>query len=282
MKEWPLILFTLATQLSCGLALAAAVFEWRSSAVDVEPMRPLAIAIFPVAALGILFSMAHLGRPRLSWRAVLNLGQSRLSAEVVLTTVFALLALAYSGFWWLGKTEGRLVLGAALSAVGIAAVLAAAAVYMVPTRPVWNSGWVPLSFLGTTLLLGALAPALLLSWKANTGLLRVFLGAAAAGSLLLFIAACWMVANLSRRADDPFTAMRLAALFRSLTSKNSLWLGCHLVFAILLPAAVAFRLWPRESVETTAFAPMVLALVIFGTAIGRALMFWLGASYEPF
>ncbi len=282
MKEWPLILFTLATQLACGLTLAATVFESKARPADAVLMRPLALAIFPAAALGILLSIAHLGHPLMAWRSVVNLGQSRLSLEVILTAVFALLALAYSGFWWMGRTEGRIVLGAASSVVGIAAVTAGAALYTVPTQPAWNSGWVPASFLGTAVLLGGLAPAALISWRGNTGLLRLFLGATLAGSLLLLIAALWMVANLSRRGYDAFTAARLAGLLQMLTSRNSLWLGCYLALVSVLPAAVAVRLWPEEGAEITPFAGAMLAAVMLGTAIGRAMMYWLGTWYEPF
>ena len=185
MKEWPLVLFTLATQLSCGLALAATVFDARLRAADAGPMRPLAVAIFPVAALGMLLSTAHLGRPLMAWRAAANLGQSRLSLEVIATLLFAILALAYSGLWWLGRTEARLALGIATGAAGIAAVAASAAIYTVPAQPAWNSGWVPASFFGTAFLLGGLAPALLISWRDRAVPLRLFLGAALAGSLLL-------------------------------------------------------------------------------------------------
>ena len=282
MKEWPLIPFTLTTQLSCGLALAATVFESKARGADAVLMRPLAEAIFPVVALGILLSVAHLGRPRMAWRALVNLGRSRLSLEVLLTSVFALLALAYSGFWWMDLTEGRLVLGAATSMAGIAAVFAGAVLYTIPAQPAWNSGWVPASFLGTAVLLGGLAPALLISWQGNTGWLRVFLGATMAGSLLLLMAAFWMIANLSRRDCDPFAAARLAGLSQWLTSRNSFWLGCYVALVSVLPVAVAVRLWPGERVEITPFTGPMLAAVLLGTTMGRALMYRLGERYKPF
>ena len=42
MKEWPLVVFTSATQLACGLALAATVFDAQVPASAAGPMRPLA------------------------------------------------------------------------------------------------------------------------------------------------------------------------------------------------------------------------------------------------
>jgi len=110
----------------------------------------------------------------------------------------------------------------------------------------------------------------------------VFLGATVAGSLLLLMAALWMIANLSRRTCDPFTAARLAHLFEWLTSRNSVWLGSYVALVSVLPVAVAVRLWPGERVEIAPFACAMLAAVALGTAMGRALMYWLGARYQPF
>jgi len=271
MREWPLILFTLAVQLACGLTLAATLSDARLRGAEPELMRPLAIAIFPAIAGGILVSMAHLGQPRRWWRSLSNVRQSRLSREVMLTAVFALLALAYSGFWWLERTEGRLILGVATGAAGIASVVAGAAIYTVPAKPVWNSGWVPASFLGTTFLLGGLVPAALFPANRDAGLERILLSAAVAGSLLLLFAVLWMLANLARFAG-------LAKLFLPM---HAVWLGCHLALASLLPAAVIWRLWDARSLDAGS-ASLVVAAVLIGSAIGRGLMYWLGTHSEPF
>jgi anaerobic dimethyl sulfoxide reductase subunit C len=254
MKEWPLVLFTLATQLACGLALAATVFDAGASQPDAALMAPLAVAIFPVVAVGILFSLAHLGRPLMAWRALANLPQSRLSREIAVTGLFAVLALAYSGLWWLGKTEGRVLLGAITSAVGITTVLATAAIYAIPARPEWNSGWLPTSFLGTTILLGALAPAVLLTWNTNTWLLRLFLVVAAAGGMLLVLAALWMAAKCG-------------------ISGRWLRLGAHVVAAGVLPIAIAAALWSAAVAVRTPLSIALLAVVMLGVAAGRAALY---------
>jgi anaerobic dimethyl sulfoxide reductase subunit C len=259
MNEWPLVLFTLATQLACGLTLAATVFDAAAPSADAHLMRPLAVAIFPPVAAPMLASMAHLGRPLMSWRAVINARRSRLSLEVILTALFALAALVYSGFWWTATTSGRSLAGVAASAAGIAAVVAAAAVYRVPARPVWNSGWVPASFFGTSVLLGGLIPALLIRWRGNAALLRLFLGAAVAGGALLLVTALWMAAK---------------------SPVPRLWLGCHIALTSVLPVTLAFQLWPAERAQ---IAPLAVSLlVVAGAAIGRGVMYWLGSRYEPF
>jgi anaerobic dimethyl sulfoxide reductase subunit C len=262
MREWPLIGFTLATQLACGLALGATLFDAQARGTDSALMRPLALAIFPAIAAGILLSMAHLGRPRGSWRVLANLRQSRLSREVLLTALFALVALAYSAFWWIDRSEGRVFLGLVTSAAGLAAVLAAAAVYTVPTMPAWNAGWVPASFLGTTLLLGGLPPAALLSWNGREELLRFFLAATVAGGLLLAAAALRMMTKLAGR--------------------STVWLGFHVLLAGMLPIAVSLTLWLRHGAVLTPPAAPVLGAVLLGVAIGRAVMYWAGPRAEPF
>lgn len=239
LKEWPLVVFTLAIQLACGLALAAAV-------ADDDALRPLALAIFPVAALGLLASLAHLGRPRMSWRALSNLRRSPLSREVLLTAVFAALAAADSALWWSGRSEGRWILGLATSAAGVASVVAAAAVYRIPAKPVWNSGWVMLSFLGTTVLLGGLFPALLMP-------VPLFLDATVVGSTLLLMAALWM-------------------LLRSPDVSVAPWMACYVALVSAVPVSMVLRLAPA----------LVVGAAVAATASGRALLYRVGSRCPPF
>jgi DMSO reductase anchor subunit len=239
MKEWPLVFFTLAIQLACGLTLAATV-------VDAEPVRPLAMAIFPLVALGIAVSAAHLGRPFAFWRALRNFRQSPLSREIAVTALFTVLALAYSAFWATGKVEGRFILGVVTSVAGIAAVIASALVYTVPAQPAWNSAWVPVSFLGTSVLLGGAAGA---------GASPVFSAAIVLGSLLILFSAGWMLPRLPR----------------SWTWKNSVSFGCHVVLVSTVPVAAAFGSLPSAA---------VLSAAVLGAAIGRSLMY--SVAREPF
>jgi anaerobic dimethyl sulfoxide reductase subunit C (anchor subunit) len=261
MKEWPLVLFTLAVQIACGLTLAATVFETPDRSADAGLMRPLASAIFPILALGLAASLAHLGRPLMSWRALANLRHSRLSREILLTALFGLFAFAYSGAWWLGRTESRWILGVAASIAGIAAVIAGAMVHTVRTKPAWNSGWVPASFVGTVLLAGGLIPAMLIPWGAETGLRHVYVGATFSGSIFLLAAAVWMWAHVPQLPS---------------MAKKSFWLGCYIATASVLPIAATVRLGPRE-------AQLAITLAaLFGAGVGRALMYRSGTSDEPF
>lgn len=280
-EEWPLVIFTLALQLSCGLALAATLADSLANPSAAPAARPLALAIFPAIAVGMLASLLHLGQPLAAWKSLLNLRQSRLSLEVLLTALFALTALVYSGFWLAGRTEMRLPLGMAASVLGLAAVASSAMIYVLPSQPAWNSGWVPASFLGTTALLGGLASAALLSWAGGAAagttvppaasLLRPFLGAAFAGGALVLLSAVWMLAHLSRARPPESSPLR---------APDGLCFGLHVLLAGILPAALALGFWALTTGPSTAAeilaAPLALAafaLALLGAALGRAIMY---------
>lgn len=296
-NEWPLVIFTLALQLSCGLALAATFVDAIANPSVAAAMRPLALAIFPAVAVGMLASLLHLGQPLAAWKSLLNLRRSRLSLEVLLTALFALTALVYSSFWLTGRTEMRLALGMATSVLGLAAVISSAMIHVLPSQPAWNSGWVPASFLGTALLLGGFASAALVPWAGSAAssagvppgisALRLFLGAVFAGSAVVLLSALWMLARLSGVRGEQFASGRVGGS-HWLTTRDYLWFGLHVLLAGLLPAALALRFWPATTATSPAkvlTAPLALAAflsIVLGTLVGRLLMYSLAASLpEP-
>ncbi len=283
MNEWPLAVFTVAVQLSCGLALGAAFADARGRRMGI--MRLAGIAVFPVAVFGLLASSFHLGRPVLALNALRNLGSSRLSAEVLLTLLFTATALAYSNTWRKDRTHHSAALGWVTGAIGLAAVVSSSWIYMLPSRPVWNSGWLPASFVGSTLLLGGLACALL-AGGGDRRLLRSFIVAAIAGSIITLAAAMWMLLALGRPAADQYTSVALQSALGRLASP---WywgrLQLSLVLTAIVPIAVAVRLWQEreQSAGSRRFASaLAFTAVIAGVLIGRMLVYSLGASIPNF
>ncbi len=283
MSEWPLIVFTLALQFACGLALAATVCD-RIAAPANDIMRPLALLIFPLAVSGLIASVFHLGRPIFAWKSLLNLGSSRLSSEVLLSVLFVVAAFIYSHSWWTQRAEHRFIIGVITSLLALAAVASSAAIYLIPTQPAWNSGWVPVSFLGTALLLGGAASVVFLDLGGAKNLNVSFLAGAVAGSLMLIVAAIWMVVTLSQGAADGFAAAQLQDAFQVLTSRYAAWFGLHLLLAGILPIMLAVMLWRGRNYEEAWFAlRLVLFLaVVSGTVIGRRLMYLLVTSQPQF
>ncbi len=153
-QDWPLAAFTVLLQVAAGLAIGTVVSMWIEPSGGSAWVRIAGTAVFPVIVTGLLISLLHLGRPASAWRAVANSVRSRLSREVVLAGVFSVCGFLYSAACYLDAVEFRMGLGWAASVFGILTVLASAAVYRIPSRPVWNTRWVPTSFLGATLAIG--------------------------------------------------------------------------------------------------------------------------------
>jgi len=286
MTEWPLVLFTVAIQLSCGLAMAAVFADFKG--VRPAAMRPVGTAIFPLAAVGLLVSLFHLGRPLAGFKALRNLGRSPLSLEVLMTLLFAVLALAYSHLWRKEIKPGRAALGLVTSICGLGAVISSSAIYRLPSQPVWNSGWLPVSFLGTTLLLGGFASVTLVKLKDDPRLLRIYLAAGGAGSLVVVFSAMWMVASLSRGTNNAFVSARLQHALHLLGSPwYSGSFGLHLLLTAVVPIAFAYRSWPGKEVSAqSAATPTALMLgfiaIMVGVLFGRTILYSLGLSMPPF
>lgn len=148
--HWPLIVMTVLTQLSVG----AFTSIWILQAFGVQSHRTAALVALLVAMLALTASTFHLGRPIHAVRALKMWRRSWLSREVLLFTLFALAASAYSTALWLG-VRGAGWLGALTALLGICGVGASARLYLVPGRPAWNSPITIAEFWSTTALLGA-------------------------------------------------------------------------------------------------------------------------------
>jgi anaerobic dimethyl sulfoxide reductase subunit C (anchor subunit) len=275
MTEWPLIAFTITLELACGSALATTLFDGTVHRSDPASMRLLGISVFPVAAAALLVSLFHLGRPSAAWRAFSNLGSSRLSLEVFLCALFALAALAYSALWWLARSEGRLALGVVTGVIGMAAVISSAIVYPTPAQPVWDSGWVPVSFLGAVLLLGGGA-GVLLGASVSEGLLqKIYLAAILFGGFALLASAAWMIVHLSQGSPDEYVSAQLQSGLHLLLAHHGIWFGLHILLAGLLPLGLVIVFWLGGGANLASVTTQRLCFLalLFGTVIGRTLMF---------
>jgi DMSO reductase anchor subunit len=148
--HWPLIVMTVLTQVSVG-AFAAI---WRNQAAGLGTHRSAAFIALFVALVALSASTLHLGRPIHAMRALKMWRRSWLSREVLLFTLFAGAAGAYSV-----SLLARSALGAGLGALtvllGVAGIGASARLYLVHGRPAWNSLLTLLEFLSTSALLCA-------------------------------------------------------------------------------------------------------------------------------
>lgn len=148
--HWPLVTMTVLTQLSVG----AFASIWLLELLSAHAHRWAALVALAVAALALASSTLHLGRPIHAIRALKMWRRSWLSREVLLFTLFAGAAAAYSAALWMNLPKA-LLLGAVTVVFGICGVGASARLYLVPGRPAWNSPFTILEFYLTAILLGS-------------------------------------------------------------------------------------------------------------------------------
>lgn len=267
-REWSLVVFTLALQLSCGLVLSTTLCQIEAGAESSAHLRLLGLAAFPIALVGVLASLCHLGRPWSAWKSLRNFPESRLSVEVLLTMLYSVTCAAYSFAWFHGAAQWRLVAGSLASVIGVAAVVASAMIYMVPSQPAWNSKWVLGSFASTMLALGGAC-----TWASLSPSERHIY---ASPAILAFIGGTLVIASASGMAARlrTLSATGRAQLF---TRQQRLILALHVLFAGLLPVGLAAQDWlPAAAMPDAITAPMataILAAVLAGVLLGRRLLY---------
>src|SRR5208337_654105 len=284
--EWSLTLFTMTMQLACGLAMAATLLDLGMRRSASEPVRYLGVAVFPLVAIGVLLSLVHLGHPFAAWKSFLNFERSRLSLEIVVTTIFALSSLFYSALWLMGIARFRLALGTGTVLLGLATVLASAAIYTVRTQPFWNSGWLPMSFLGTTLLFAGLVPTTFRGLLPDDTSARPFLGATMVGGLSLLVSAIWMFRRFCRLGQGRLASAHLQGERPVLSPWSIVPFGFYVLLTGILPSAIALALWSTANdwanLLFARFSLPTFVLISLGAVVGRALTYLAGTSLSRF
>ncbi|HET9911231.1 MAG TPA: DmsC/YnfH family molybdoenzyme membrane anchor subunit [Anaerolineales bacterium] len=158
-EEAPLILFTLLTQMAVGGFWA---MLWTSLLV-----RRLSFLLVGLClGAGMLASLAHLGKKKNAWRALVNLKRSWLSREVLFTGLFGagwLVTILERMIWhrntveWLGLT----------ATLGFGLIYSMAKVYRLPAIPAWNTWKTNAVFMVSALLLGQSMMAILLPYGSD-------------------------------------------------------------------------------------------------------------------
>ena len=164
-SELALVVFTIAAQMSVGAFIVLGVVHFfaarRFGMPCADRMSDYALlAIGPVMVLGLIFSFFHLGNPINAPRAIMNLGSSWLSREILFGLLFAGVGFVFAIMQWrkLGSPLLRNILAWVAAVVGILLVYSMSMVYYsLDAVPAWSSWATPASFFTTTVLLGALA-----------------------------------------------------------------------------------------------------------------------------
>jgi hypothetical protein len=136
--------------------------------------------------------------------------------------------------------------------LGLAAVIAAAAIYQVPTKRIWNSAWVMTCFLGSTMIVAGFVLSICAA-PSGAGAIPVLVGSAL---LLLSGVRMWELSRLLEHARRFYG-----------------WFGGYLLLVIATPLIFVFLTQSGGAL----FACCTFAA---GLIVGRLLMFALG-ELEP-
>jgi formate dehydrogenase iron-sulfur subunit len=219
------------TQLAGGLHLLHGVLF---AAGWTEPLPVLARFAMCALLVGLVASVAHLGRPLKAWRAFLGWRRSWMSREIIAFSAYAGLAAL------LVCAPGNALIAQATALMGVIGISCSAMIYVDTKRPSWPAAIVFTKFLGTALLLGAAGGAVWAGWLAPA--LAPLLGSI---SLLLRTALfAWEYSTLSRAHGD-----LASPLHRSVET----------AFRFLKPALVCYAILFALSVGCSALAILNVA-----------------------
>jgi anaerobic dimethyl sulfoxide reductase subunit C len=156
-NEWPLVFFTLFSQMATGLVAGFVILRAvRQSAISDGAERNIILTAFFLMTIALLISFFHLGSPAKAVYAMSNLGSSWLSREILAVSVFWGLLL----FWFLVLKfpdmlrQASPIIPWVCALAGIVMVYTMARLYMIPTVPPWNSLFTISYFYSSSVLLG--------------------------------------------------------------------------------------------------------------------------------
>jgi len=288
-REWALLIFTILGQLAAGaLIVLVIVRAFAARKAGADQVNRLADAplyfVVPIMVLALLASVFHLGSPLNIARAVPNLGSSWLSREVVIAVVFVIMAAAYTFMQWrkIGSGTARTIVGWIAALIGLFQTYAMSQVYMIRTQPSWNTFATPVTFLTTSLLIGALLVAVIMVATRATDdaeqaqLLQSTLRGIALACIVLvgveFVVLPVYTVYLSTQG-----AAALGSLSEMIGSFGSI-LVLRLIFVFLGAGVLGFYLYESASVAskertmaTVVYAAFILAFI--GEAMGRYIFY---------
>ncbi|HEX6879557.1 MAG TPA: DmsC/YnfH family molybdoenzyme membrane anchor subunit [Terriglobales bacterium] len=263
-REWPLIVFTVGLQLAAGIQLSTALALWLDPG-NATPLTVLAISVFPISAVAVAISFFHLGRPLAGWRSFANISQSKLSREIVVCSLFCVGAFAQciEYMFPVARTPG---LTPVTAVVGIAAVVASARIYALPGQPLWNSGWVTSSFIGSMLLLGGVVAKIADdSYRPGTAIMI--------GAVVLLSSSAVMVMHILRISRSRYAPPEAVSVMQM---KH--WLS----FLGSIAGTVMPILGGMVTDNSGRLSVASVIMAVAGVVLGRALMYSRGIALSRF
>ncbi len=201
--ELPLVVFTTLAPMGAAAFVAFALASFSAEYADGQAQRidKMALAPFIVALVGFAASMFHLANPLAAFGAIVGIGRSPLTNEIVVGGVFMVAALVYVVLAYTGKlADVRKPLGAVVAVLAVVFCAFVGFAYMIPTVSSWNSAMLPIEVVGYALVGGCAFGALALAGADAEAAGKALRIAAIAGAVLAIVAVAAQLVALGNTA----------------------------------------------------------------------------------
>lgn len=264
MGEFPLVFFTVLSQLAAGAAVTLVLLDYFTDKIEFSSGKKATLTILIVTGLSMGISLLHLGTPLNAYRALTHLGSSWLSREVALFSLLAAMLLLYY-FQWKDNNPLRKQIGLGIAVIAIVGVLSSGMVYVLPAVPAWNNFSTILFFLLTSVVLGPLFLLAFLKTKDDTGFsgLVKLSGMALVASFLCFLV--YVSALLSGSGESALTGANMA---------GDAFFLLRVLLNWILPLGLFVWIMAKKKVIEYKFVISLFALVLIGELIGRYLFYY--------
>lgn len=263
MGEWPLVLFTVLSQLVVGATGTLWLLETLGRPLKAQTAKPLVASLVLILGGGLVISLFHLGHPLLAFRAITNLGSSWLSREVILFSVTLVLLILYYLRISDADPASRKVVGGLASLAALSALVASALVYTIPARSAWSNLYPTFFFIMTAAMLGPLYVGFFLSRKGETPFnLAPWAGTAALISGIGFI--LYLSLLLKGTPESYQTALNLL-------NSGSFW--ARTVLNWIVPAGILLVAGLKKTKVSQTTLVALLLMVLLGEVLGRELFY---------
>ena len=299
------VVFTVFTQMSVGALIAMLIADFLAkSKEDAKFFETGAWICVPVAAIGLIGILSHEARPiQAMFTMTKNVSSSLLSQEVLVLTIFVILAVIYTAMWLLepeyGSLKGfpvipsivgklmplRKPVGVLAAVVGLAFPYISAAAYMIYTLPSLNQPTTILFFYVTALLAGVTAVAAVLSVKytmkkeGDEPLARMLWITMGIALVMVIVLAVGLILNtgMLEVAETEYAQVAQHETLSMLSGEYStLYMARWVIgvgLALICTIALALPLKKKSMATASMIAIVLFIVVLIGELMGRTVMF---------
>lgn len=280
-KEWPLLTFTLLTQLAVGsyvfIVIIRSINKKLGNNLGIHVTKRGIFLVGPVMFMALICSIFHLGTPLGATRSIMNLSSSWLSREILFSGgFFVLWAVSY---YLDRKNIWNQVVGWITSIVGIGAIFCMASIYANSIRPAWTDVNTYIAFYGTSIVFGAAASIgiILFSKEEITkGLMSVIKGIGLAGLVAIILQLIYMPIYVAGLSNGGSVGVASAGL---LTGKYAIATLFRWILSLAGLAIIVLPLYRKINPKTQCqLCYAALTLVLVGEFLGRYIFYGTGIS----